>query len=150
MSTAIFDKYCPHTRMAVCLIYSNHRPRNRKTPKLESFGVFGAAIQIRTGDLILTKDALYLLSYSSISDSFDIIARLSHSVNTFFHFFQIFFLQAKGAADPPWICSTFLSDGGDGVLSVSACILRSRRVHTPTQSLNVQCQSVRARDAKDA
>ena len=25
----------------------------------------GAAIQIRTGDLILTKDALYLLSYSS-------------------------------------------------------------------------------------
>jgi hypothetical protein len=26
---------------------------------------FGAAIQIRTGDLILTKDALYQLSYSS-------------------------------------------------------------------------------------
>ena len=26
---------------------------------------FGAATQIRTGDLILTKDALYLLSYSS-------------------------------------------------------------------------------------
>ena len=25
----------------------------------------GAAIQIRTGDLILTKDALYQLSYSS-------------------------------------------------------------------------------------
>ncbi len=30
---------------------------------------FGAAIQIRTGDLILTKDALYLLSYSSISQT---------------------------------------------------------------------------------
>ena len=29
--------------------------------------MYGAAIQIRTGDLILTKDALYLLSYSSIS-----------------------------------------------------------------------------------
>ena len=29
--------------------------------------IYGAAIQIRTGDLILTKDALYLLSYSSIS-----------------------------------------------------------------------------------
>ena len=28
---------------------------------------FGAAIQIRTGDLILTKDALYQLSYSSTS-----------------------------------------------------------------------------------
>ena len=27
--------------------------------------LFGAATQIRTGDLILTKDALYLLSYSS-------------------------------------------------------------------------------------
>ena len=29
------------------------------------YGLFGAADQIRTGDLILTKDALYLLSYSS-------------------------------------------------------------------------------------
>ena len=28
---------------------------------------FGAARQIRTADLILTKDALYLLSYSSTS-----------------------------------------------------------------------------------
>ena len=27
----------------------------------------GAAARIRTGDLILTKDALYLLSYSSIT-----------------------------------------------------------------------------------
>ena len=31
----------------------------------EASEIFGAAIQIRTGDLILTKDALYLLSYSS-------------------------------------------------------------------------------------
>ena len=30
------------------------------------FGYGGAASQIRTGDLILTKDALYRLSYSSI------------------------------------------------------------------------------------
>ena len=30
---------------------------------------FGAASQIRTGDLILTKDALYLLSYSSKSQT---------------------------------------------------------------------------------
>ena len=28
----------------------------------------GAADQIRTGDLILTKDALYRLSYSSVGD----------------------------------------------------------------------------------
>ena len=31
------------------------------------FKAFGAARQIRTADLILTKDALYRLSYSSIS-----------------------------------------------------------------------------------
>ena len=30
--------------------------------------LFGAAGRIRTADLILTKDALYLLSYSSIGD----------------------------------------------------------------------------------
>ena len=30
------------------------------------FRAFGAAGQIRTADLILTKDALYLLSYSSV------------------------------------------------------------------------------------
>ncbi len=28
--------------------------------------IFGAATQIRTGDLVLTKDALYRLSHSSI------------------------------------------------------------------------------------
>ena len=38
----------------------------RKPLKLEDFRGFGAASQIRTGDLILTKDALYRLSYSSI------------------------------------------------------------------------------------
>ena len=39
-----------------------------KAKRPQSF--FGAASQIRTGDLILTKDALYRLSYSSIFDSF--------------------------------------------------------------------------------
>ena len=38
----------------------------RKPLKSKDFRGFGAASQIRTGDLILTKDALYLLSYSSI------------------------------------------------------------------------------------
>ena len=33
--------------------------------KTEVFKALGAAGQIRTADLILTKDALYLLSYSS-------------------------------------------------------------------------------------
>ena len=38
----------------------------KKIPKAKAFGIFGAAGRIRTADLILTKDALYLLSYSSI------------------------------------------------------------------------------------
>ena len=41
---------------------------NKKPPEsqgLKWFSLDGAAIQIRTGDLILTKDALYQLSYSS-------------------------------------------------------------------------------------
>ena len=39
----------------------------RKTPEIIRFREFpGAAGRIRTADLILTKDALYLLSYSSI------------------------------------------------------------------------------------
>ena len=46
-------------------------------------GFFGAVTRTRTGDLILTKDALYLLSYNSISDSFDIIAREMRFVNYF-------------------------------------------------------------------
>ena len=67
----------------------------RKTPKPERLGVSGAAIQIRTGDLILTKDALYLLSYSSIFDSFDIIARDSQIVNCFFDFFHFSLASAR-------------------------------------------------------
>ena len=55
----------------------------------------GAVTRIRTGDLILTKDALYLLSYNSIFDSFDIIARFSGTVNCFFSFLVTFF---RGAA----------------------------------------------------
>ena len=40
----------------------------RKTPEIIRFREFsGAAGRIRTADLILTKDALYLLSYSSIN-----------------------------------------------------------------------------------
>ena len=41
--------------------------KQKKTPEIRRFQVFsGAAGQIRTADLILTKDALYRLSYSSI------------------------------------------------------------------------------------
>ena len=38
---------------------------NKKHRKPKFSMLFGAAGQIRTADLILTKDALYLLSYSS-------------------------------------------------------------------------------------
>ena len=40
----------------------------QKTPEIQRFQVLsGAAGRIRTADLILTKDALYRLSYSSIN-----------------------------------------------------------------------------------
>ena len=57
----------------------------------EASAFSGAATQIRTGDLILTKDALYLLSYSSIFDSFDIITRKFPCVNYFFSKTATFF-----------------------------------------------------------
>ena len=53
----------------------------------------GAAIRIRTGDLILTKDALYRLSYSSeclIAFDLDIIAYISNFVNSFLRYFSLF------------------------------------------------------------
>lgn len=40
-------------------------PVNKLSPKLKSFGLFGAANRIRTDDLILTKDVLCHLSHSS-------------------------------------------------------------------------------------
>ena len=64
--------------LSVVFYVVNKNPQNRirskscrnqkKTPEIFGFRVFfGAADQIRTGDLILTKDALYRLSYSSIN-----------------------------------------------------------------------------------
>ena len=41
--------------------------KRKKPVTIEITGFFGAVTQIRTGDLILTKDALYRLSYNSIS-----------------------------------------------------------------------------------
>ena len=70
---------------------NNKRPCNHCSYRVSC----GAAIQIRTGDLILTKDALYLLSYSSISDSFDIIAREWAAVNSFFQILRLFLHDAR-------------------------------------------------------
>ena len=38
-----------------------------KIPNAFAFGIFGADDRSRTDDLILTKDALYLLSYISVT-----------------------------------------------------------------------------------
>ena len=53
--------------------------------------LFGAVSQIRTGDLILTKDALYLLSYNSVPRSLSIIYNNRQNVKRFFKKNQIFF-----------------------------------------------------------
>ena len=47
--------------------------KTRKTAQIVRFKrlIVGAVTQIRTGDLILTKDALYRLSYNSISHAPD-------------------------------------------------------------------------------
>jgi hypothetical protein len=42
-----------------------YRKANEKPRILADSGLFGADTRIRTGDLILTKDALYRLSYIS-------------------------------------------------------------------------------------
>ena len=50
---------------------SNITEKSKKPEIIEISGFFGAVTQIRTGDLILTKDALYRLSYNSISHAPD-------------------------------------------------------------------------------
>ena len=56
----------------------NYRCRNVSVTASIVFWLYGAAGQIRTADLVITNDALYRLSYSSIaaSNSFIIIARM--------------------------------------------------------------------------
>ena len=74
---------------------------------MRSIGIFvGAANQIRTGDLVLTKDVLCLLSHSSISDLFlwvianclFIISIRLPDVNTFFESFSAFFAASAKTA----------------------------------------------------
>ena len=59
---------CGHTQIQKFKL-SEKVLENKKNPAFskEKAGLSGAAGQIRTADLILTKDALYLLSYSSIN-----------------------------------------------------------------------------------
>ena len=55
-----------HRHIANGSFESGSSDQNKKAHPYGWAFCFGAASQIRTGDLILTKDALYLLSYSSI------------------------------------------------------------------------------------
>ena len=55
-------------RLTHILTHTVSAKKVRKIPEIIRFqGFSGAAGRIRTADLILTKDALYLLSYSSIN-----------------------------------------------------------------------------------
>ena len=53
------------TRILTHTIFSVFAAKKHRKPKFSM--LFGAAGRIRTADLILTKDALYRLSYSSIN-----------------------------------------------------------------------------------
>ena len=58
-----------HARVGFCMGFSplgNLRIKKKTRYPLRDNGFRGAAGRIRTADLILTKDALYLLSYSSM------------------------------------------------------------------------------------
>ena len=57
--------------MGVSGFRDNITEKSKKPVTVEVTGFFGAVTQIRTGDLILTKDALYRLSYNSISHAPD-------------------------------------------------------------------------------
>ena len=72
-----------------CIFY----PKTKKRTCI-SASSYGADGRIRTGDLILTKDALYRLSYISTPSSLDarfIILHLASKSKGFLKFFYIFF-----------------------------------------------------------
>ena len=58
-------------------------------------GIFGAANQIRTGDLILTKDVLYHLSHSSIADNENYYNVNIQKSQVFFSYMYIFLSSVK-------------------------------------------------------
>ena len=59
--------------------------KKRKSRQKRLFLFYGADNRIRTGDLILTKDVLYLLSH--ISECSNIISKLFAFVNGFYDFY---------------------------------------------------------------
>ena len=84
-------------RFAVLAERSSNRvaaPKEKSQVTARSLDFFGAATQIRTGDLILTKDVLYQLSHSSIATgipvTFVIITNVLVFVNTFLKYLKNF------------------------------------------------------------
>ena len=86
----------------------NRQRQERKKAATRMGNCFsGAADQIRTGDLILTKDALYRLSYisnrdfsrSEVRGTFNNIAQRREKSNTFLHFFETFFDNVELSLD---------------------------------------------------
>ncbi len=68
----------------------------------------GAASQIRTGDLILTKDALYRLSYSSISQAALIYYHNSFALSRTFFNLLFFHLSCRTGACLPFLCIPYI------------------------------------------
>ena len=56
-------------------------------------GLSGAATRIRTGDLILTKDVLYQLSHSSITQGFFLVTQII--ISNIFVFVNMFFKKIE-------------------------------------------------------
>ena len=78
--------------------------KKNKTPTLLHRGIIGAANQNRTDDLILTKDVLYRLSHSSITNTiytlhvvyrFVLYQSLSDLSSIFYSFFQSSYINIR-------------------------------------------------------
>ena len=85
------------------------KQKNHSKPKFQVVFV-GAVSQIRTGDLILTKDALYRLSYNSMVQSLIIVPDISAFVKTDLQFFPPVSQSASaGFAGAIAVCHTGIS-----------------------------------------
>ena len=79
------------------------RAIKNQSPEVLPSGLSGAATRIRTGDLILTKDVLYQLSHSSVSQEYFLVTQIIISkkipfvnmfsrlfLRNFFFYFKLF------------------------------------------------------------
>ena len=68
-ATKDFSRVAPQLVLGISSIEMK-LPLEKPKPRGITSGLSGAATQIRTGDLILTKDVLYQLSHSSVSQEY--------------------------------------------------------------------------------